>query len=101
MGISAGSRLAGWGGILALPWCCVVPAALAVSGAGASVAGSLTGPLGWGSFALSVALIARANWLVLVRAQGAPGARRWTFLFSTAAVALWAWRFAPYLNGWR
>ena len=54
MGINHGSRLAGWGGILALPWCCVVPAALAVSGVGASVAGRLTGPLGWGSFALSV-----------------------------------------------
>lgn len=97
MGIGGGSRLAGWGGILALPWCCVVPAALAVSGVGTSVAGSLTGPLGGGSFALSVALIARANWLVLVRRQGAPGPRRWTILFSTAAVMLWVWRFAPYL----
>lgn len=101
MGIICGSRLASWGGILALPWCCVVPAALAVSGVGAGVAGNLTGPLGWGSFLLSVALIARANWLVWVRRQGARAARRWTVSFSAIAVALWAWRFAPYLAWWR
>ena len=29
--------------------------------------------------------------------EGAPGPRRWTVLFSTAAVMLWVWRFAPYL----
>ncbi len=101
MGTTIGLRSAGWGGILALPWCCLVPAALAVSGVGAGVAGSLTGPLGWGSFTLSVALIARANWLVLVRGQGAPGVRRWTVIFSMAAVALWTWRFVPYLALWR
>ena len=95
MGIDTGTRLAGWGGALALPWCCVVPAALAFSGAGAGLAAGLVGPLGWGSVALSVALIARANWLVWVRRQGARAARRWTVLFSMAAVALWAWRFAP------
>ena len=101
MGTRTGSRLAGWGGILALPWCCVVPAALAFSGVGAGLAGGVRGPLGWGSLALSVALIARANWLVLVRGQGARTARRWTVLFSTAAVVLWAWRFAPYTAWWR
>ncbi len=101
MGTRTGSRLAGWGGILALPWCCVVPAALAFSGVGAGLAGGVRGPLGWGSLALSVALIARANLLVLVRGQGARTARRWTVLFSTAAVVLWAWRFAPYTPWWR
>jgi hypothetical protein len=101
MGIRAETRLAGLGGFLALPWCCVVPAALAFSGAGASLAGGIRGPLAWGAVAASVALIARANWLVWVRRQGAPAARRWTALFSTVAVAFWAWRFAPYLAWWR
>lgn len=101
MGIESGSRLAGWGGILALPWCCVVPAALAFSGVGASLLGGVRGPLGWGSLVLSVILVARANWLVWVRGQGAPIARRWTVFFSAAAVVLWIFRFAPYLAWWR
>src|SRR3990172_4232433 len=97
-----GSSLAGWGGVLALPRCCVVPAALAFSSVWApGLVGGVRGPLGWGSLALSVALIARANWLLWVRGQGAPAARRWTVFFSTAAVALWAWRFAPNLAWWR
>ncbi len=68
--------MAGWGGILALLWCCVVPAALAFafSGVGAGLARGVRGPLGWGSLVLSVVLIARANWLVWVRGQG--GSRR-------------------------
>ena len=98
MGTNPGSRLAGWGGVLALPWCCLVPTALAFSGVGAGLLAGVRGPVGWGSFALSFLLIARANWLVWVRGHGAPAVRRWTVLFSTAALALWAWRFAPYLT---
>jgi len=100
-GMGIESRTAGWGGVLALPWCCVLPAALAFSGIGAGLLGNVRGLLGWGSLALSVALIARANWLVWIRNQGAPPARRWTAIFSTVAVALWGFRFAPYLAWWR
>jgi hypothetical protein len=96
-----GPHLAGTGGLLALPWCCLVPAALAFSGAGAGLLGVVRGPLGWSSLALSVALVGRANWLVWVRGQGAPAARRWTLLFSAAAAVLWAMRFAPYVHAWR
>lgn len=101
MGTVTLSRLAGWGGILALPWCCVVPAVLSLSGVGAGLAGGFRGWLGWGSLAVSVALVGRANWLVWVRGYGAPQARKWTVLFSAAAAALWASRVAPYLGWWR
>jgi hypothetical protein len=101
MGINARPRgLAAGGGVLALPWCCIVPAALAFSGVGAGIVVGVRGPLGWGSFALGRALI-RANWLVWVRNQGAAASRRWTVFFSTDAVALWAFRLAPYLAWWR
>lgn len=100
-GIGIESRTAGWGGVLALPWCCVLPATLAFSGVGAGLLGNIRGLLGWGSLALSIALIARANWLVWVRKQGAAVARRGTVVFSTVSVALWVFRFAPYLAWWR
>lgn len=102
MGIRNESRLtASLGGVLALPWCCIVPAALALSGAGAGLAGSVWGSVGWAFLGLSVALIMRANWLVWVRRQGARAARRWTVVFSTFAAAAWLWRVGPYLEWWR
>jgi len=91
-------KLAGWGSFLALPWCCVVPAALSFVGLGAGVAAGFTGPIAWGSAAASVLLLSRANWLVWVRRRGAAPARWGTTLFTAAAAAIWLVRLSPYLT---
>ncbi len=77
----------------ALPWCCIAPAAFAVSGV--ATAGIGTGlqsamPV---FLVLSAGLLGRSLYLSLVRRQGRPWVRA-VVVVSTPAVALvWAVRF--------
>ena len=71
----------------ALPWCCIAPAALSVSGAavaGAGVGLRTATPL---FLLVSVAFLGRALYLSLIRRQGRPWTRAVT-LVSALAVSL-------------
>ena len=80
-------------GLAALPWCCIAPAAFAVSGV-------VTAGIGTGLrsaipvfLVLSVGLLARSLYLALVKRQG-PMWIQAIVLLSTPAIALvWAFRF--------
>ncbi len=80
-------------GLASLPWCCVAPAAFAVSGV--ATAGIGTGlqsamPV---FLVLSAGLLGRSLYLALVKRQG-PMWVRAIVLLSTPAIALvWAFRF--------
>ena len=83
----AGSALA------ALPWCCIAPAAFALSGvatAGIGTGLQLAIPV---FLVLSTGLLGRSLYLALVKRQG-PSWVRAVVLLSTPAIALiWAFRF--------
>ncbi len=80
-------------GLAALPWCCIAPAAFAVSGV--ATAGIGTGlrsamPV---FLVLSAGLLSRSLYLGLVKRQG-PTWVRAVVLLSTPAIALiWVFRF--------
>jgi hypothetical protein len=80
-------------GITALPWCCIAPAAFAVSGLATAGVGTT---LRWATPAfmlVSILFLARALYLALIRRQGPKWVRAMVML-STPAVALaWAFRF--------
>ena len=77
----------------ALPWCCIAPAAFAVSGvatAGIGTGLKSTTPV---FLVLSAGLLGRSLYLALVKRQG-PTWVRGVVVVSTPAVALvWAFRF--------
>ncbi len=79
--------------LAALPWCCIAPAAFAISGV--ATAGIGTG-LQWAIpvfLVLSTGLLGRSLYLALVKRQG-PTWVRAVVLLSTPAIALiWAFRF--------
>ena len=79
-----------------VPWCCVLPAALALLGAaGAGTARLVAEELMPYLLGLAVVLLGRAHYLVHVRQQGAPWAR-WTVWMATAlAGILWLPRLWP------
>ena len=79
--------------LTALPWCCIAPAAFAVSGvatAGIGIGLQSAVPV---FLVLSGGLLGRSLYLALVKRQG-PGWVRAVVLVSTPAIALvWAYRF--------
>ncbi len=79
--------------LTALPWCCIAPAAFAVSGvATAGIGAGLQSALPVFLF-LSGGFLGRSLYLVLVKRQGATWVR-FVVLVSAPAIALvWAFRF--------
>ena len=79
--------------LTSLPWCCIAPAAFAVSGlasAGIGTALQSAMPI---FLVLSVGLLSRSLSMVVVKRQGARWARA-TVLASTPVIAMvWAFRF--------
>lgn len=74
-------------GLAALPWCCIAPAAFAVSGVAASGVGAV---LQWAMpvfLALSVGLLGRSLWLSLVKRRGLLWVRA-VVLLSTPVIGL-------------
>ena len=79
--------------LAALPWCCIAPAAFAVSGVATAGIGTGLQSATPVFLVLSAGLLARSLYLALVKRQG-PTWVRVVVLLSTPAVALvWALRF--------
>ncbi len=79
--------------VTALPWCCIAPAAFAVSGV--ATAGIGTGlqsamPV---FLVLSAGLLGRSVYVVLVKRQGAPWVRAVVLVSAPAIALVWALRF--------
>lgn len=77
--------------VFAVPWCCVIPAGLAFMGLAGSAALKITlmeyAPVMLG---LSTLFLGRANYLVHVKKQGNRASRGMVWVFTLAAIALWA-----------
>lgn len=89
--------------VASLPWCCIVPAAIALLGAGAGLAAiSRSFPVTIALLALSLAFLARANHLVWVRRHGTLPTRLVTTA-STLLVFSWAYRLPGIVAtlGWK
>lgn len=82
-----------------IPWCCLVPAALAVAGTASSVSTHWVAPAMPLLFALSVVLFARAHYLLWVRRHGSPAARLATVALTALSVSFWAVRLSPAVAG--
>jgi hypothetical protein len=79
-------------GLSSLPWCCITPAAFAVSGVAAAGIGTALHSATPVFLILSASFLARALYLTLVKHQG-PTWVRIVVLVSTPAIALpWAFR---------
>ena len=77
----------------ALPWCCIAPAAFAVSGVAMAGIGTTLQSVIPVFLVLSAGLLGRSLYLALVKRQG-PVWVRAVVLLSTPAIALvWAFRF--------
>ncbi len=77
----------------ALPWCCIAPAAFAVSGVAMAGIGTALQSAMPVFLVLSAGLLGRSLYLALVKRQG-PMWVRVVVLLSTPAIALvWAFRF--------
>lgn len=79
--------------VTALPWCCIAPAALAVSGV--AIAGIGTGlksamPV---FLVLSAGLLGRSVYLALVERQGPTWVRAVVLVSAPAIALVWAFRF--------
>ncbi len=80
-------------GLAALPWCCIAPAAFAVSGVAMAGVGTALQSAIPVFLVLSVGLLGRSLYLALVKRRG-PIRVRAIVLLSTPAIALvWAFRF--------
>ncbi len=79
--------------LTALPWCCIAPAAIAISGV--ATAGIGTGlqsamPV---FLVLSAGLLGRSMYLALVKRQGPRWVRAVVLLAAPAIALVWAFRF--------
>ncbi len=79
--------------LAALPWCCIAPAAFALSGvATAGIGTGLESALPV-FFVLSAGLLGRSLYLALVKRQGATWARAVVLVCAPAIALVWAFRF--------
>ena len=79
-----------------IPWCCVVPAALSIASLGGTIAARLwLARVSLYFLPIAALFLGRAFWLMYVRKQGSPTARRVTWIAATLSVVLWIWRFWP------
>lgn len=76
--------------VASVPWCCALPAGLGLLGlAGASTARLVAAELMPLLLGLALLLLGRAHYLIHVRQQGAPWARRMVWLATALAGMLW------------
>ncbi len=80
-------------GLAALPWCCIAPAALSVSGAAAAGMGLGLRDATPVFLLISLGFLGRALYLSLIRRQGRPWTRAVTLVSGTVVVLLWSFRF--------
>ena len=77
----------------ALPWCCIAPAAFALSGVAIASIGSALRSATLALLVLSVGMLGRSLYLAIVKRQG-PMWVRTVVVLSTPAIGLvWAFRF--------
>ncbi len=85
-------RVALIGGIVALPWCCLVPAALSFGGmASAGLARAAIVPLRPYLLIVAAVFLGRAHYLVWVRRQGTGWSRGLVIVSTLLAVGSWLW----------
>ena len=87
-------RVTALGTAASIPWCGVVPAALASVGVASLVVGRLLGAALPAFLILSAASFARALYLVWVKRHGPAAARLLTTAMTFLAAAVWALRLA-------
>ncbi len=80
-------------GLAALPWCCIAPAALSVTGAAAAGMGVGLRAATPVFLAISLGFLGRALYLSVIRRQGRPWARVVTLASALAVALLWGFRF--------
>lgn len=78
-----------------VPWCCIVPAALASLGLASSAVAHWIHAATPLLLVMSVAVLARAHYELWVKRHAAPLARALTLLLTLLAAALWALRLSP------
>lgn len=98
-----GSRVSVLGSLgLSLPWCCVVPAALALVGTGGAVGARLwLAQASWFLLPVAGILLGRAWWLAWWRRRGGGWTRAVVAASTLLVAALWVPRFATLLFGVR
>lgn len=79
--------------LTALPWCCVAPAVLALSGVATAGAGAAIAEATPVLFVVSVGFLGRAVYLAAIRRSGRPWARAVALLSAPLVVTLWLYRF--------
>lgn len=86
-------RVTTFGAAASMPWCCVVPALLALGGLASSMAGRVLEQLVPAFLATSVGLLARANYLLWVRGHGTRPVRVASIVLTVLSATVWAYRF--------
>ncbi len=80
-------------GLAALPWCCIAPAAFAVSGVAMAGIGTALQSAIPVFLVLSVGLLGRSLYLALVKRQGPMRVRVMVLLSMPAIALVWSFRF--------
>ena len=88
-----------FGMLAALPWCCVVPAALASAGMASTVAARWLMAGSPFLLLLTVASLSRAHYLIWAKHHGSVLARVITLVATAAAIVLWGVRLSPTVAG--
>jgi hypothetical protein len=88
-------RVTALGTAVAIPWCCLVPAALGSLGIASSLVAQVLGRAIPYLLVLSVVFFSRAHYLLWVEKHGSVTARLSTILLTALAAALWAHRLIP------
>jgi len=78
--------------LTALPWCCIAPAAFSAAGVVTAGVGSAVAQATALFVVASLAFLARALHLALIRRQGRPWVRRVTVVSALLVVGLWSVR---------
>ena len=88
-------RMTALGTAASIPWCCVVPAALAAAGTVSAVAPRRVGAATPLFLAVSVGLFARSHYLLWVKRHGSRVTRLATVGLTLVSGCFWAVRLAP------
>lgn len=92
------------GMVTSVPWCCILPAALASLGLASSMLAHWLGALTPALLGASVVLFGRAHYLLWVKRHGSRSARWVTVVLTLLAASFWMLRLSPrvltLLPGW-
>ncbi len=78
--------------VAALPWCCIAPAAFAISGVATAGVGAALGSATPLFLLVSILFLSRALYLALVRRRGPSWVRAVVVVSTPVIVLLWAFR---------